>query len=131
MTEADGSVFDTEHLLSVKMRGDRLAEFLSSWDQVIARLKKVASEDTLLALLMRNLRTRKAMDPDIAYFDRLPSDHSDTSYEYILRCARAVIERNRLQWYRDELSRSLNGGWVNAGKAKGIRERQVRNEKLR
>ncbi len=119
MTEADGSVFDTEHLFSVKMRGDRLAEFLSSWDQVIAGLKKIPTDDTLLALLMRNLRTCKAMDPDIAYFDRLPSDHSDKSYEYILRCARAVIERNRLQWYRDELSRSLNGGWVNAGKAKG------------
>ena len=30
-----------------------------------------------------------------------------------MRCARAVIERSRLHWYRDELSRSIGGGWVN------------------
>jgi hypothetical protein len=49
----------------------------------------------------------------------LPSD-PDKSYDYLMRCARAVIERNRLHWYRDELSRSIGGGWVNpVGKGKG------------
>ncbi len=118
MTEADGSVFDTEHLFSVKMRGERLAEFLTTWDQVIAGLRNVPNDETLLALLMRNLRTCRAMESDIAYFDRLAVGHADKSYEYLLRCARAVVERNRLQWYRDELSRSLTGGWVNVGKGK-------------
>ena len=30
MTEADGAVYDTEHLFSVNLKGDRLQEFLST-----------------------------------------------------------------------------------------------------
>ena len=39
MTEADGAVYDTEHLLSVQIRGERLQESLSTWDTVLAGLR--------------------------------------------------------------------------------------------
>ena len=120
MSEMDGGVYDTEHLFSVKMKGERLQEFVTTWDQVLAGLAKEPDSSTLQALLLRSLRHCKAMEQDIAYYDRmLPSD-PDKSYDYLMRCARAVVERNRLHWYRDELSRSIGGGWVNpVGKGKG------------
>ena len=46
MSEADGAVFDTEHLFSVTLKGDRLTEFLANWDQVLAGLRAVPNEST-------------------------------------------------------------------------------------
>ena len=122
MSDMDGGVYDTEHLFSVKMKGEKLQEFITTWDQVLAGLAKGPDDATLQALLLRNLRQCKTMEQDIAHYDRkLPSD-PDKSYDYLMRCARAVIERSRLHWYRVELSRSIGGGWVNPvgkGKEKG------------
>ena len=63
------------------------------------------------------------MEQDIAHYDRKASNDPEKSYNYLMRCARAVIDRSRLHWYREELSRSIGGGWVNPvvekGKTKG------------
>ncbi len=75
------------------------------------------------ALLLRNLRKRKAMGQGVADYNRLPPSDSNKSYDYLMRRARTVFERNRLRWHRDEPSRSIGGGWVNSvgkGKDKGI-----------
>ena len=89
---------------------------------MLAGLGKGPDESTLQALLLRNLRQCKAMEQDIAHYDRKAPNDPEKSYAYLMRCARAVIDRNRLHWYRDEMSRSIGGGWVNAvgkGKEKG------------
>ena len=101
---------------------EKLQEFVTTWDQVLVGLAKSPDEATTQALILRNLRQCKAMDQDIAYYDDLPANDSNKSYDYLMRCARAVIERNRLHWYRDELSRAIGGGWVSPvgkGKDKG------------
>ncbi len=95
------------------MKGEKLHEFIPTWDQVLAGLTKSPDEATLQAFLLRNLRQCEAMDQDIAYYDRLPPSDSNKSHDYLMKCARAVTEHNRLHWYRDELSRSIGGGWVN------------------
>ena len=38
MSEMDGGVYDTEHLFSIRLRGEKLQDFISSWDQVLAGL---------------------------------------------------------------------------------------------
>ena len=38
MSEMDGGVYDTEHLFSVKMKGEKLHEFITLWDDVLARM---------------------------------------------------------------------------------------------
>jgi hypothetical protein len=124
MSEMDGGVYDTEHLFSIRMRGEKLHYFITTWDQVHAGLAKVPDESNLQALLLRNLRQCKPMDQDIAFYDRLPANDANKSYDYLMRCAGAVVERNRLHWYRDEMSRSIGGNWVNpaekgSGKDKG------------
>lgn len=117
MSDMDGGVYDTEHLFSIRMRGETLHDCITTWDQVLAGVAKVPDESTLQALLLRNLRQCKPVEQDIAFYDRLPGNDSNKSYGYLMRCARAVVERNRLHCYRDEMSRSIGGNWVNpAGK---------------
>ena len=114
------------------MKGQKPQDFVATWDQVLAGRAKGPDGATLQALLLGNLRQCKAMEQDIAHYDRkLPSD-PDKSYDHLMRCARAVIERSRLQWYRDELSRSIGGGWVNPvgkGKEKGSGKKGEGKEK--
>jgi hypothetical protein len=50
----DGGVYDTEHLFSVKMKGEKLNEFITLWDDVLAGLGKGPDDSTLQALLLRN-----------------------------------------------------------------------------
>ena len=70
MSEMDGGVYDTEHLFSVKMKGEKLQEFITTWDQVLAGLAKGPDDATLQALLLRNLRQCKTTEQDIAHYDR-------------------------------------------------------------
>ena len=49
MSERDNSVYETEHLFSIKMKGDRLQEFVTTWDQVLSGLDKAPDEQTLRA----------------------------------------------------------------------------------
>ncbi len=111
---------DAEHLFSIKVKGESVKELITMWGQVLAGLAKSPDEATLQALLLRNLGQCKVMDQDLAYHDRLLPSESNTSYDYLMRRPRAVIERNRLHWYRDELRRAIGGGWVTpVGKGKG------------
>ncbi len=55
------------------------------------------------------------------YCDSLGPDSPDKSYDYWLRRCRRVIERNRLAWARDELSKSTaQGGRAIVNKGKGM-----------
>ena len=81
--EMDGGVYDTKHLFSIRLRGDRLQEFIATWDQALAGLAKVPDEATLQALFLRNLRQCRSMEQDIAYYDRLPSSDANESYDYL------------------------------------------------
>ena len=89
MSEMDGGVYDTKHLFSIRMRGEKLHDFITTWDQVLAGLATVPDESTLQALLLRNLRQCKPMDQDIAFYDRLPANDANKSYDYLMRCARS------------------------------------------
>ncbi len=95
MSEMDNSVCETEHLFRTKRKSDRLREFVATWDQVLSGLDKAPDERTLWALLSRNLRRCKALEQDLALCDRLPPERVDKSYYYLLRTARAVLERRR------------------------------------
>ena len=63
MSEMDNSVYETDHFFSTKLKGGRLQEFVTTWDQVLSGLGKAPDEQTLRALLLRNLRHCKVMEP--------------------------------------------------------------------
>ncbi len=102
MTEAN--------LFSVKLKGDRLQKCVATWDQVSSGFGKAPDEQTLRAPLLCSLWHCRAMEQDLAYYDRLPPGREEKSYDYLLRCAQAVPECS----FFEELFRSIGGGWVNA-----------------
>ncbi len=62
MSEMDGGVYDTQHLFLLKMKGEKLQEFITTWGQVLARLAKGPGDATLQALVLRTLRRCKTME---------------------------------------------------------------------
>ncbi len=46
----------TRSTFSVKLKGEKLQEFITTWDQVLAGLAKGPDDATLQALALRNLR---------------------------------------------------------------------------
>jgi hypothetical protein len=54
------------------------------------------------------------MDQEIAYYDRLPPSDGDKSYDYLMRRAHGAIERDRLHWHRNELSRAIGAAKTGA-----------------
>jgi len=60
--------------------------------------------------LLRELRRSNVFSEEISYYDRLASDHPDKNYAYLMRRLRSHIELKRLNWYREEMTKSLTGG---------------------
>ena len=58
MSEIENSAYETEHMFSAKLKGDRLQEFVTTWDQVLSGLGKAPDEQTVRALLLRNLQPK-------------------------------------------------------------------------
>ncbi len=87
MTESDRSIYDTEHIFAVGVRGDDLRGFISTWDNVLARPSSAAklADNILVTLFIRQIRKSKRMEVDVAHYNRLPQGHSDRSYEYLHR----------------------------------------------
>jgi hypothetical protein len=123
MTAADGAVYDVEHLLNVSLKNDNLAAFVATWDSVVAGIDKTPEDSFLCSLLLRELRRSNAFSEEISYYDRLASDHPDKNYAYLMRRLRSHIELKRLNWYREEMTKSLTGGIASPagkdGKGKG------------
>ncbi len=67
MPGMDNSVYESEHLFSIKLNGDRLQEFVANWDQVLSGLDKAPDEQTLRSLVLLSLRHCEAMEQDLAY----------------------------------------------------------------
>ena len=92
------------------MNNDDLQAFICTWDTVLSGLLVQPEKSMLEALLTRQIRGCEAMEQDLTHYDRLAQDDPDRSYDYLLRCCRRVIERNRLTRARTELSKSIASG---------------------
>ncbi len=104
----------------VTVNNDNLQAFFCAWDTVLSGLWAAPQTSMLAALLLRQIREREAMEQDFASRNLLSSDSPDKSYDYLLRCCRRVIERNRLEWARSELSKLVaQGGRALVTKGKG------------
>ena len=125
MTESDRSIYDTEHIFAVGIRGDDLRGFISTWDNVLVSLSSVAkpADNILETLSIRDIRKSQRMEVDVAHCD-LPQGHPDRCYDYLPRCVNTTIERDRFAWVRTEASRSIGGEHgTAAGAVKGERRR--------
>jgi hypothetical protein len=110
ISAADGAIYDIEHLFSVSIKAGGLSQFLNTWVTVYAGLRIAPADQFLGALTLKQTRQCEALVLDGAQYDRLPIGYQDRSYEYLLRCCRRVLARNRLEWTRNELARLISGG---------------------
>ena len=62
MTEADGAIYDRDHISSVSARNNNLAEFLTLWDRVLSGLQVVPDTKMLEALFLEQARKCKNME---------------------------------------------------------------------
>jgi hypothetical protein len=57
MSEMDGGVYDTEHFFSVKMKGENLNEFITLWDDVLARARQGPGRFNLAGIVVEESAT--------------------------------------------------------------------------
>ena len=65
-----GQVFDIENILSITLKGDKLAKFLQDWDTVLAGQAEPISETSLKPLLHRQLLVSPSLKEEMAHYER-------------------------------------------------------------
>ena len=72
MSEADGAVYDMEHLLNVKLRGDNLEKFMVEWETVLSGILHGEQPDDTShgafiqgALRLRSVQCQDAVKPEV------------------------------------------------------------------
>ena len=113
-SEEAGNLYSLEDLLRVSRHGEGIIDlkrFLNAWDSVIAGMKKPPEEKVLKDILLRQVRSCHLLRYDIDTYDRCRDDDPNKSYDFLMRCMRDLIERDRLRENRERVSK------VNASKA--------------
>jgi hypothetical protein len=123
LTEADGAIFDMEHLLNVTMKNDSLEKFVDDWDAVMTGMRKPPEDQVLMAMFLRQMKQCSIMKEDIRDFERLVMDDPRRTYAELYRTAKRTLERRRLQTHRDQMAKHISGGNV-AAAGKGGRGEQ-------
>ena len=84
-------------LLGVKWLGDeKLATFDLNWENVLSGCTKEIEESTKRALYLEQLRKSARLRQDIAHYDRLSVDDTDTSYQWLMDMVVSDLERNHM-----------------------------------
>ena len=104
-----GSLYSITDLMSVRLNDDRIENFLNSWNHVLAGMETYPPANELEELFTEQLRFSKILKDEIAHYDRHPKGHPDHSYEYLMRQARAYVDRNRKRQNREKIKRALKG----------------------
>ena len=113
-SEEAGNLYSLEDLLRVSRHGEGIIDlkrFLNAWDSVIAGMKKPPEEKVLKDILLRQVRSCHLLRYDIDTYDRCRDDDPNKSYDFLMRCVRGLIERDRRRENRERVSK------VNASKA--------------
>ena len=106
ITETEGHIMDFQDLLSVKMYSDDLNGFFMEWESVLVNMKKVLDEEYLETMFRAQVETHPGLKEDMAYYDRLPREHSERSYSFLLSAVRRFLEKQRAQKAKAERSKS-------------------------
>ena len=93
MSEADGAVYDMEHLLNVKLRGDNLGKFVDEWESVLSGIKHGDQPDDNMkhTLVLRELRESNTLRDYIRDYERLEIGSDQRNYEALMRLVRKFL----------------------------------------
>ncbi|MCP4282507.1 MAG: zinc finger CCCH domain-containing protein, partial [Alteromonas sp.] len=93
--EAEDKAINIESLITLQLQGGDLRGFLNQWDMILANFYP-PPEATLLETLFRTqLRKVAGLNEDLAFYERLPAQHPQRCYEFLLDAARRYVNRKR------------------------------------
>ena len=129
----DGTLYGFRHLQLVEWKGDKVKElefFDSEITRVLGGIENQPREEDIQDHYVRQFRKTTSMKEDLAYFDRLDSDHKNKSWKYLRSCLRKQIFRVRAAENEDDLcppeavkkiAAGIGGGTSGGGKGGGPR----------
>ena len=113
-------MYDFQDLLAVQIKGEALEGFLNTWDMVLMSIRHEQPEDVLRVLFLKNIRKVGYLKDDLIYYDRLPDNDPNRTYDYLMQMVRRTLSRRRQEINRQQHSRSLAGEGQGQPSAPGI-----------
>ena len=111
VSEEAGALYNYEDLMTVQWQGDNKMEtFIPNWDMVLEGCGDDVDLKTVRFLFLKQLRLSAKLKPDLNYYDRIPANHEDKTYDFLRGCVRRHIELNRLKANRAANSEALKQG---------------------
>ena len=99
-SQQHGALNNLEDLLAIRYNdnaADGLAVFLTAWDFILSGMEAANRPDdnTLHGLYLAQVRRCTALHHDLEIYHRLPDNHPDKSYMFLLQASRSLLQRQR------------------------------------
>eukprot|EP00435_Cladocopium_sp_Y103_P069313 s659_g33.t1 len=103
-----GATYALQDLFSVKLKGDSLRGFISSWDQVIAGIPKIPDISVLETLFFNQEQNSKAIAHDLQEYHSAEDGTDKKSYDFLVAAVRRYLDREGLESNRERVARNLS-----------------------
>ena len=104
-----GATYALEDLFSITLRNDNLRAFMSAWDQVLAGITHIPSNEILETLFYKQVKNSRSIAHDLNEYHRAEEGSEKHSYKFLLEAVRRHLDRERLESNRDRVARNLAG----------------------
>ena len=104
-----GAIYDVEDLICVKMVNEDLKGFVTRWESVFAGMRTEVDKKWLEAYFHLAVKNFKPLAHDLAIYERASEGSAEKTYDFLIKSAKAYLERKRLEKMRDATKRSLGG----------------------
>ena len=103
--------------MSIELHGEsNLQHFMDNWEACLCGMRYDQRPQDLEAILLRQLRKCKALEHDIAYYQRLPADHADKSYRFLSSSAHRHLDQVRSEQNLSSIVRAIGEtAWLHPG----------------
>ncbi|CAE7594010.1 unnamed protein product [Symbiodinium natans] len=99
------SVYDMEDLLSVTLVNENLVMFVRNWDTVLSGIQTTPEDKVLEPLFHRQVKKCKALQHDIAIYERAAEGSSERSFKFLYDAANSHLNRKRLERNRERIAK--------------------------
>ena len=91
------------------MVNEDLKGFVTRWESVIAGMRTEVDKKWLEAYFHLAVKNFKPLAHDLAIYERASEGSAEKTYDFLIKSAKAYLERKRLEKMRDATKRSLGG----------------------
>ena len=107
-----GVLYNITDLGRLEWRGDKDVDtFVYVWTDMLTNVTTSLTKGELAEILLTKMEKSVALKEDVAYFNRLASDHLDRTYDYLINSIERYQQRERYRANRSgDLLSHLTGG---------------------